>query len=190
LGATLYELLTLEPGFSGTDRNELLRQIAFEEPRAPRRWNKAIPAELETIVLKALEKNPAGRYATANELAEDLGRFLQDQQIRDWRPSLMQQARKWVRRHRVFVWSAATILAVAAVMLAGMLGWAVNDRAARRVVVEEAVNQALKDSQDWQDKRKLPEALSAALRAEGIALGGPTSERLRQKVQTRLADLR
>src|ERR1700704_5847201 len=68
LGATLYELLTLQPVFSGRDRQELLRQIALEEPRPPRRLNKAIPAELETIVLKALEKNPVDRYATAQEL--------------------------------------------------------------------------------------------------------------------------
>jgi serine/threonine protein kinase len=61
LGATLYELLTLAPPFPGTDRQELLRQIAFEEPRPPRQLNKAIPSELETIVRKALEKNPADR---------------------------------------------------------------------------------------------------------------------------------
>src|SRR5438034_5283310 len=53
LGATLYELLTLEPAFDGHDRQELLRQIAFEEPRGPRQWNRAIPPELETIVVKA-----------------------------------------------------------------------------------------------------------------------------------------
>jgi serine/threonine protein kinase len=82
LGATLYELLTLEPAFSGSDRQELLRQIAFEEPKAPRRINKAIPAELETIVQKAMEKNPADRYATAKELADDLRRFLVDEPIR------------------------------------------------------------------------------------------------------------
>src|SRR4029077_5817053 len=81
LGATLYELLILEPVFNGRDRQELLRQIAFEEPRPPRRINKAIPAELETIVLKALEKNPADRYATAQELADDLERFLKDEPI-------------------------------------------------------------------------------------------------------------
>src|SRR4029450_1802828 len=67
LGITLYELLTLEPAFPGQDRQELLRQIAFEEPTAPRRLNKAIPAELETIVLKAMAKNPAERYATTQE---------------------------------------------------------------------------------------------------------------------------
>src|SRR5215470_10845434 len=82
LGVTLYELLTLQPAFGGGDREELLRQIAFEEPRPPRRLNKALPAELETIVLKAMEKNPAERYATAQDLAADLERFLSDLPIR------------------------------------------------------------------------------------------------------------
>jgi serine/threonine protein kinase len=56
LGVTLYELLTLEPAYNGRNREEVLRQIAFEEPRLPRRLNKAVPGELETIVLKALAK--------------------------------------------------------------------------------------------------------------------------------------
>src|SRR5262249_27780627 len=103
LGATLYELLTLQPVFAGRDRQELLRQITFEEPRPLRKSNKAIPAELETIVLKALEKNPAERYATAQELADDLGRFLKDEPIRARRPSLVQRLRKWSRRHRPVV---------------------------------------------------------------------------------------
>ena len=59
LGATLYEFLTLEPAFNGHDRHELLRQIAIEEPRPVRKVNKAVPADLETIVLKAMAKNPA-----------------------------------------------------------------------------------------------------------------------------------
>src|SRR5215469_9752323 len=58
LGATLYELLTLEPIFNGRDRQELLQQITFEEPRSPRRLNRAISIDLETIVLKAMAKRP------------------------------------------------------------------------------------------------------------------------------------
>src|SRR5262249_24069274 len=72
LGVTLYELLTLEPAYNGRSREEVLRQIAFEEPRPPRRPNPAVPAELETIVLKAMAKAPEERYATAQELADDL----------------------------------------------------------------------------------------------------------------------
>ena len=103
LGATLYELLTLEPAFGGNDRQELLRQIAFEEPKPPRRINKAIPAELETIVQKAMEKNPAERYATAKELADDLRRWLADEPIRARRAGVVKRVRKWGRRHRALV---------------------------------------------------------------------------------------
>jgi len=81
LCATLYELLTLEPTFAGHDRQEVIKRIAFDEPRALRKLNKAIPAELETIVLKGLEKNPDHRYAAAKDLAEDLRRFLEDRPI-------------------------------------------------------------------------------------------------------------
>ena len=100
LGATLYEVLTLEPAFAGTDRQELLQRIAFKEPTPPTRVHRAIPAELETIVLKAMEKKPSQRYATAQELADDLQRWLDDQPIRARRPSPFQQIRRWARRNR------------------------------------------------------------------------------------------
>ncbi|GAG38681.1 unnamed protein product, partial [marine sediment metagenome] len=74
LGVTLYELATLHHAFTGEDRQEVLRQIAFEEPRAPRRVNTAMPAELETIILKCISKSPADRYDSAQELADDLQR--------------------------------------------------------------------------------------------------------------------
>jgi serine/threonine protein kinase/WD40 repeat protein/tetratricopeptide (TPR) repeat protein len=117
LGVTLYELLTLEPAFAGSGRQELLRQIAFEEPRRPRRLNRAIPAELEAVVLKAMEKNPADRYASARELADDLGRFLEDKPIRAQPPTFVQRARKWARRHPEAVVTAA---AAAVVLLASV----------------------------------------------------------------------
>jgi WD40 repeat protein len=121
LGATLYELLTLEPTFAGSDRRELLRQIAFEEPRRPRQINPAIPLELETIVLKALEKNPSERYATAQELADDLERYLKDEPIRAKRPSPWQRARKWARRHRSVVASAIVAGGVVGAIAIGAL---------------------------------------------------------------------
>ena len=129
LGATLYELLTLEPVFSGRDRQELLRQIAFEDPRPPRRLNKSIPAELETIVLKAMAKNPADRFATAQELADDLKRFLEDKPIKAKRPSLVQRATKWSRRHKPLVTSisAAALVMLVAISVGSWL-WAAQQR--------------------------------------------------------------
>jgi tetratricopeptide (TPR) repeat protein/serine/threonine protein kinase len=165
LGATLYELLTLEPVFPGADRQELLRQIAFEEPRPLRRLNRAIPAELETIVLKALEKNPAERYGTAQELADDLQRWRQDEPIRARPPSLVVRARKWGRRHPSVVWSAVVGLVVALTVGAASLGWAVGDRAARRATVAaqvrdflNAVRTLLDDNQLIRAQQKLAEA--------------------------------
>jgi serine/threonine protein kinase len=99
LGATLYELVTLRPIFDGLDRQTLLQHILNEEPSPPRSLNRSIPPELETIVLKAISKAPAERYATAHDLAEDLQRFLRDEPIQARRPSPAQRLRKWLRRH-------------------------------------------------------------------------------------------
>jgi eukaryotic-like serine/threonine-protein kinase len=150
LGATLYELLTLEPVFPGRDRQELLRQIAFEEPQPPRRLNRAIPAELETIVLKAMEKNPGDRYATAQELADDLDRFLKDEPIRARRPSPAQRLTKWIRRHKPLVRAfAATVLVV--IVAAAVVVWREMDRIAAENAQALAETARLKTAYDKVD---------------------------------------
>jgi serine/threonine protein kinase len=149
LGATLYELLTLEPVFPGEDRQGLLRQIASEEPRPLRRLNKAIPAELETIVLKLLEKSRADRYATAQEVADDLRRYLEDRPIRARRPGIVARVRKWSWRHRGAVWAAAVSAAIVLTATAGVIAWqwraavdANNLAEKRRIDAEEARDEA------------------------------------------------
>jgi serine/threonine protein kinase len=112
LGVTLYELLTLRPAIEGNDRHELLYKIAHEEPREPRRLDRTIPVELETIVLKAIAKSPTDRYTTAQELADDLQRFLEDKPILAKRPSLRERAVKWTRRHRSLVASAVALMLI------------------------------------------------------------------------------
>src|SRR5207302_11113132 len=115
LGATLYELLTLEPMFGGADYHRLLRQILNDEPRPPRAVDRAVPAELETIVLKAVSKNPADRYATARAFADDLRRFLDNRPILARRPTLPQRVRKWLRRHPAFLSAGVVLLVLMAV---------------------------------------------------------------------------
>jgi eukaryotic-like serine/threonine-protein kinase len=112
LGATLYELLTLEPAFGGSDRQELLGRIALEEPPRPRGLNPAIPADLETIILKAMAKDPASRYASAGALAEDLRRFLEDQPILARRPSPVERMARLARRHVRIIMSVLPLLFV------------------------------------------------------------------------------
>jgi serine/threonine-protein kinase len=112
LGVTLYELLTLRPAIDGRDRQEILRKIAEEEPVGPRKLNPAVPRDLETILLKAMAKEPSGRYATAKDLADELRRFLEHRPILARRPSPLDRAAKWARRHRPLVASisVATLL--------------------------------------------------------------------------------
>jgi hypothetical protein len=130
LGATLYELLTLHPTYSGLDREELLRQMTFEEPRPPRRLNPALPVDLETIVLKAMARDVEERYATARDLADDLRRFLEHKPIRARPPSLVEKTTKWMQRHRAVVTSAvaALVLTVAALAVATVLTARAYDR--------------------------------------------------------------
>ncbi|QEH32153.1 Serine/threonine-protein kinase PrkC [Aquisphaera giovannonii] len=119
LGVTLYELATLRPAFRAPDRQELLRRILHDEPAPARSIDPSIPRDLETIILKAMEKDPAARYATAGDLAADLGRFLDDLPIRARRPGPLGRAAKWARRHRSAVLAsvAGLLLGLSAVSL-------------------------------------------------------------------------
>src|SRR5262249_4984806 len=158
--------------------------------RPPRRLDRSIPAELETIVLKAMEKNPASRYATAGELTDDLQRFLKDEPIRARRPTPLQRARKWGRRHPALVASGAVALAVAVVALSVSAGWVANDRAARRAWTAVEARKALDESEDWQRRQRLPDALSAARRALGVLPPGSEADpAVRRAAEARVADL-
>ena len=114
LGATLYEIVTGRPAFAGNDRQELIRRITCDEPIAPRKLDPAIPRDLETIVGKAMAKEPERRYRTAGELALDLHRFCEDRPILARRPTLAGRMARWSRRHRRATASAIVVLLVVA----------------------------------------------------------------------------
>jgi hypothetical protein len=123
LGATLYEMLTLRPAFSGRDPVKLLRRVVDEEPRPPRRLNRRISRDLENIVLKAMAKDRTQRYRSAGELAEDLGRFLKGLPVRARRAPIWRRAVAWVKTHRTTaaVVSAALAAAFLFVWVRGVL---------------------------------------------------------------------
>jgi serine/threonine protein kinase/WD40 repeat protein len=99
LGATLYELLTLRPAYADTDRLRLIERIQRTDRARPRQVEPRLPLDLETIVLKAMEPEPAARYATGADLAEDLRRFLTDRPIQACRASALEQLNRWRRRN-------------------------------------------------------------------------------------------
>jgi serine/threonine protein kinase/tetratricopeptide (TPR) repeat protein len=189
LGVTLYELLTLQPAINGKDRQEVLNRIAFDEPPAPRALDRTIPADLDTIVRKAMQKDPDGRYATAGDLAEDLRRFLADRPIRARPPTRRQRVQRWVRRHRRGVTAAAAALFLAALALAGIAGWVLQERAGRLARTEEKVREALQESDERQARAEIPEALEAVARAEAAVAAGGGDETLRARVAARRRDL-
>jgi serine/threonine protein kinase len=135
LGVTLYESLTLQPAYPGSDREELLRQIAEGEPQPPRRLEPSISVELETIVLKAMAREPEGRYQTAQEMADDLQRFLDGQPILARRPSLRERVARWSRRHRAALGATLTVLLLGFVGSLVWLGILWNEQARTKVAL-------------------------------------------------------
>lgn len=157
LGATLYELLTLHHIFEGSDRHGLLRQIADDEPRLPRACDPAIPAELETIVLKAISKEPGDRYATAQALADDLQRFLEDRPIEARRLTVMERLRRWTRRHPSTVVSVAVVLLL--LSIGSLVSTALVHREQQRTKAEQEKTEAA-----YQRERERAEEAEARFR--------------------------
>jgi WD40 repeat protein len=126
LGLTLYELLTLRPAFASSDRLELVERIKTEEPARPRSIDGRIPRDLETIVLKAIEKDPERRYGTAGAMADDLQRFLDDEPIRARQVGAAERCWRWCQRNK----PVAVLLG--GIALALLLGTAVSTHFALR----------------------------------------------------------
>ncbi|MBI4585074.1 MAG: VCBS repeat-containing protein [Planctomycetes bacterium] len=136
LGLTLYELLTLKLVFEDEDRGRLVRRIEEEEPPRPRRIDRRIPRDLETIVEKAAAKEPSRRYQTAGEMAEDLRRFLRREPVAARSSGIWERGVKWARR-KPAVAALIFVLAIgAATVLCGSLWY--NARLSRESVQARA----------------------------------------------------
>ncbi len=121
LGMTLYELLTLRPAYDSSDRMKLIEQIKAQEPARPRSIDGRIPRDLETIVLKAIDKAPEARYGTAEAMGEDLRRFLADEPIKARQVSTSERYWRWARRNPVIAILGGALTAVLVVVTIGSL---------------------------------------------------------------------
>jgi DNA-binding transcriptional regulator YiaG len=138
LGLTLYEFLALRPAFADSDRARLIQRVTTEEPALPRRLDRRVPRDLETIVLKAIAKEPGQRYQKAEELAEDLRRFLADRPIRARRFSLLERTWRLCRRNPL-VASLSSVITLLLLVLAGsawLAAWQLSEEAERARTAE------------------------------------------------------
>ncbi len=121
LGALLYELVAGQPPFAGETVLDVLNQVRNQEAMAPSRINPRVPADLDAVCLKCLEKDPARRYSAAFCLAEDLGRFLRREPVQARRIGPMMRFARWYRRNRIVATVASLAFLFLALGLAGTL---------------------------------------------------------------------
>lgn len=121
LGATLYELMTGQPVFSADTPHQLINQILNQDPQPPRQRMPTLSRDMETILLKCLQKEPPQRYHSAQALADDFRAILDDRSIRARRASLTTRSLQWIRRHRRSVTLAGRSVAATTALLMLML---------------------------------------------------------------------
>ncbi len=162
LGAVLYEILTGRPPFDGASPAEIVYAVLFKDPAPPTSLNRRVPVDLETICLKALEKERERRYAGAGELAADLKRFREGEAIRAKPASRLSRVLRRVRRHRGATLGVAAAFAVAAIAV----GWAgVHSirSAERERRVAEQEERTRRDREAMDARRKAQESAAALL---------------------------
>ena len=161
LGATLYELLTLELAIDGYERWEILARIDNEEPRPIRRLNPAVPRDLAMIVAKAMAKDVSGRYLTAQDLGDDLRRFLEGRPIKARRASAWEQIIRWSRRNPAV---ASLLTALVVVFFTGFAAVTVQWRRA-----ESEANRANQTARAEAEARSAESSLRIQAQAQAAA---------------------
>jgi eukaryotic-like serine/threonine-protein kinase len=131
LGAILYECLTGRPPFHGSSMADILIAVHSEEPVRPSRLTLKLPRDLETICLKCLAKEPGRRYASAGDLADDLGRYRRGEPVRARPVSRWERTARWARRHPTVAALLAAVVVVTVVGATGM-AWAYNEAVRQR----------------------------------------------------------
>jgi serine/threonine protein kinase len=167
LGLTLYELVALQPAFPQTEHLELIERIQLADPRPLRTFDRRIPRDLETIIHKAIAHEPAGRYATAAVLADDLRRFLHDEPVLARRIGPLGLSTRWAKRHPWQTISAGLFIAA----LATVAGISHSHNVQLRAEVARTQATEARSRRNYKEARSTIEAMLARLhdkRVEGV----------------------
>jgi serine/threonine protein kinase len=164
MGVTLYELVTLQYLFQAPNRAKLIDRVMHDAPASPRKLDRKVPRDLETIILKAIAKEPAQRYASAELMAEDLRRFLADKAVLARRSSPPEQAWRWCRRNPQL--AAASAVAVLGLLATVAILAVSNSRIAR---TSQALAGALAEKEGALQSAQRSEALAKLSAAEAVA---------------------
>ena len=190
LGAVLYEMLTGRPPFDGHSAAETVQKVIDEDPAPPSCLNPKIPRDLETICLKCLQKNPSRRYASAQDLADDLHRFLDGKPVLARPVGAVERTMKWARRRPTLATLVVTLL-FSVTAAAGTGIWLQHERSSRqavaRYIIENGIPRAyeLAGEEKWQDaKRILDNAQQNVVFAESDEL---SSQIARAEVEVQFA---
>lgn len=144
LGVTLYEMATLRRPFHAETYNQLIQQVLRRDPPPLRKIDPHVPADLETICLRAIEKNPASRFASAADLARELRRYADDYPIISRRVSRAEKVMRWIRRNPA---RASAIAALALAIGLGIVSWTLLNAYANQCIAA-AHNELLEDYDD------------------------------------------
>ncbi len=183
LGATLYELLTLQPMWLGNSKAELIRQISHEEPIGSRKINPAIAIDLDTIIRKATRKDSSERYQTAQAMADDLQRFLDNKPVVAKRPTVVQYVKKWTLRNPAAMWSTVLLMTIVAITSTVSAVLILNEKkkvVEAKEIAEERLTQLAKGNEiitsmfmdlDMNDIKEGPDPLEVVLAQRLIEAG-------------------
>jgi serine/threonine-protein kinase len=169
LGLTLYELLTLRPAFDTRDRHELIEQIKNQEPPRPRSLQPDIPGDLETVVLKAMNKDPQRRYLSAQDLADDLRRWRAGEPVKARPVGRLGRSWRWARRNPAVAGLLALVLLVLAL---GSVASSLFALEARRQA-SDARHKAAAEAQARRRTREALDELSSQLIEDWLTRRGP-----------------
>ena len=147
LGAVLYEVLTGRPPFAGESAVDSLVQVLEKDPVPPRRRVRGLPRDLETIVLRCLEKDPDRRYGSARELADDLDAFLDGRPIAARPPGLARKIARPIRRHPWI--AAASLLALLALGALGAEALRARSTARARALAAQRFGERIERMDGW-----------------------------------------